>query len=98
MRRGVLSYSLGAQLAERSSENRKAAGSTPVGTTEPSRSFYIAGVLQFNGLGEDATVDPFLNTSGARRAPQSCFAPEVFLTLGRRPVAAMRCDVDDVAT
>src|SRR5690625_2822770 len=34
-----------AQLVERSTENRKVTGSTPVGTTEPSRSFYIAGVL-----------------------------------------------------
>src|SRR5690625_4762006 len=34
-----------AQLVERSTENRKVTGSTPVGTTGPSRSFYIAGVL-----------------------------------------------------
>ena len=51
-----------AQLVERSTENRKVTGSTPVGTTEPSRSFYIAGTLLFSAVGTatDSSVIPVI--------------------------------------
>ena len=66
-------YGSVAQLVERSTENRKVTGSTPVGATEPPRGFYTRGFLHVCPLLGAARRSPGGFLEVARHGPGGIF-------------------------
>ena len=65
---GIPSLGSVAQLVERSTENRKVTGSTPVGATEPSRGFYSWGFFSFPGFSASCLARGAHRDASLRRA------------------------------